>query len=195
MRKSIIISFTLYIFGLLLLSACGDEEFTPKPRGYFRIALPEKKYVKYDALGCPFSFEIPVYAKVTPDSSKLALPCWLNVEFPYFNATVYLTYKPVNKDLTRLYEEHRGLTMKHIPKANAIDETNYDNAERKVYGSVYTIKGAAASNMQFYLTDSVKHFIRGSLYFYVAPQPDSLVPALNFISYDVKHLVETFQWK
>jgi gliding motility-associated lipoprotein GldD len=188
-------SCSLIILLLPLLISCSDEDYTPKPRGFFRIALPEKKYVKYETDSCPFGFEIPVYAHVSPDSSKLALPCWLNVEFPYFNATVYLTYKPMHNDLQKLFEEHRSLTMKHIPKANAIDETNYHNAERKVYGSVYDVKGAAASNMQFYLTDSVQHFIRGSLYFYSAPQPDSIAPVLNFIREDVKHLVETFHWR
>jgi gliding motility-associated lipoprotein GldD len=186
---------SLLILLLSVLLSCGDDDYTPKPRGFFRIALPEKKYVSYDAPGCPFGFEIPVYARVAPDSSKMALPCWLNVEFPQFNATVYFTYKPMKNNLTQLYEEHRSMTMKHIPKANAIDETNYNNAKLKVYGSVYNVKGAAASNMQFYLTDSVQHFIRGSLYFYNVPQPDSIAPVLNFISFDVKHLVETFHWK
>jgi gliding motility-associated lipoprotein GldD len=182
------------IFFFLILISC-DEEYTPKPRGFFRIALPEKKYVNYNPQGCPFQFEIPVYARVTADSSKGSLPCWLNVEMPHFNATIYMTYKEMKDDLQKLYEEHRSITMRHIPKANAIDETPYMSAERKVYGSLYTVKGAAASNMQFYLTDSAKNFIRGSFYFYNIPQPDSLAPVLGFLSVDVKHLIETFQWK
>jgi gliding motility-associated lipoprotein GldD len=190
---------TRTLFAILLLVAgfffSCDEEYIPKPRGFFRVTFPEKKYVSYNPHDCPFEFEIPAYTKVTPDSSKNALPCWLNLEFPYFNATVYLTYKEVNNDLQKLYEEHRSMTMKHIAKASAIDESPYHNPEQKVHGSVYKVKGAAASNMQFYLTDSVKHFLRGSLYFYSVPNPDSVAPVLNFISVDVIHIVETFQWK
>jgi gliding motility-associated lipoprotein GldD len=181
-------------FSILFLNSC-DEETIPKPRGFFRIALPEKKYVTYNSPDCPFSFEIPAYARVTNDSSKGALPCWLNVEMPYFNATVYLTYREVHNDLEKLYEEHRSMTMRHIPKANAIDENPFNNGDKKVYGSLYSVKGAAASNMQFYLTDSTKNFIRGSLYFYNVPQPDSIAPVLDFVSADVRHLIETFQWK
>jgi gliding motility-associated lipoprotein GldD len=184
----------LLLLSVVFFISC-NEEYTPKPRGFFRIALPEKKYEIYSPQNCPFQFEIPVYAKVTVDSSKTALPCWLNVEMPYFNATVYMTYKEMNGDLQKLYEDHRSMTMRHIPKANAIDETPYVNTERKVYGSLYSVKGAAASNMQFYLTDSTKHFIRGSFYFYNIPQPDSLAPVLGFLSVDVKHLIETFEWK
>jgi len=183
-----------FLFLLAFFTSC-DEETTPKPRGFFRITMPERKYTSYNPSDCPFQFEIPLYAKVSNDSSKGALPCWLNVEMPYFNATIYLTYKEMHGDLEKLFEEHRSMTMRHIPKANAIDETPYHNAERKVYGSLYSVKGAAASNIQFYLTDSTKSFIRGSLYFYNVPQPDSLAPVLDFLSADVKHLIETFQWK
>jgi gliding motility-associated lipoprotein GldD len=189
------IQILLSVFLLSSLFFSCDEDYIPKPRGFFRITLPEKKYIPYVSEGCPFQFEIPVYAKVVKDSSRDALPCWLNVEFPSFNGTIYLTYKKVNGDLQRLYEEHRSMTMKHIPKASAIDETPFDNPEKKVYGSMYAVKGSAATNLQFYLTDSTNNFIRGSLYFYSVPQPDSIAPVLDFISKDVKHLVETFQWK
>jgi len=184
----------VFVFLSCLFISC-DEEYSPKPRGFFRIALPEKKYVLYVSDECPFQFEIPVYAKVTKDSSATALPCWLNVEFPTLNGMIYLTYKKVNNDLAKLYEEHRSMTMKHIAKASAIDETPYHNAGKKMHGSLYMVKGNAASNIQFYLTDSVNNFIRGSLYFNSVPQPDSIAPVLNFVSADVKHLIETFQWK
>jgi len=186
---------TILLLLLTLFFSCNEETSTPKPRGFFRIAFPEKKYVSYNPAECPFSFEIPAYAKVTNDSSKDAMPCWLNVEMPYFNATVYLTYRPMHGDLQKLYEEHRSMTMRHIPKANAIDEAPFNNEEKKVFGSLYSVKGAAASNMQFYLTDSTQNFIRGSLYFYNVPQPDSIAPVLDFVSADVRHLIETFQWK
>jgi gliding motility-associated lipoprotein GldD len=179
---------------VFLLSSC-DEEYVPKPRGFFRITLPEKSYVHYVSPDCPFKFDIPVYASVSKDSSQFAEPCFLNVDFKPFNATVYLSYKHVNKDLNKLIEDHRNMTMKHIPKASGINEELYNDAPDKIYGSYYSVRGAAASNVQFYLTDSLKNFIRGSLYFNSTPQPDSVAPVLDFITTDVKHMVETFRWK
>lgn len=178
----------------MFLSACNDE-YTPKPKGFFRIALPAKEYRHFSPSECPFEFDMPVYAVPAHDSSRLAEPCFMDIQFPAFNATIYLTYKPVKNDLQKLYEEHRSMTMKHIPKANGIDESAYNDAEHNVFGSRYDIKGNAASNTQFYLTDSTSHFIRGSLYFYSLPQRDSIAPVLAFINEDIRHLIETFRWK
>lgn len=183
-----------FILSSLLLTSC-DQDYSPKPKGFFRIALPQKEYKQCSPEGCPFRFEIPVYAVEARDSSRFAEPCFMDVQFPAFNATIYLTYKPVKNDLQKLYEEHRSMTMKHIPKANAIDEEAFADANNHVYGSRYNIKGNAASNTQFYLTDSTSNFIRGSLYFYSLPQPDSIAPVLAFINEDIRHLIETFRWK
>ncbi|MCX6274709.1 MAG: gliding motility lipoprotein GldD [Bacteroidetes bacterium] len=184
----------LLVMSSLLLTSC-EQEYVPKPKGFFRIALPEKSYHIHSPAGCPFEFEIPAYAVEVKDSSPYAEPCFMDIQFPVFNATVYLTYKPVKNDLKKLYEDHRSMTMKHIPKANAIDEEAYNDAANRVFGSRYNIKGNAASNTQFYLTDSTNHFIRGSLYFYSVPQPDSIAPVLAFINEDIKHMIETFRWK
>ena len=186
-----------YLFLIIILfslAAC-DEQYVPKPRGFFRIKLPEKSYKHFQPETCPFEFDIPVYAEVTKDSSQNAEPCFLNVDFNSFNATVYLSYKTVKGDLPKLIEDHRNMTMKHIPKASGINEDLYNDAANKIYGSYYAVKGSAASNVQFYLTDSISNFIRGSLYFNNVPQPDSIGPVLDFITSDVKHLVETFKWK
>ena len=50
------------IFTVLFLMSC-NREYTPKPRGFFRIDLPEKKYQKSD-LNCPFIFEHGKYAEI-----------------------------------------------------------------------------------------------------------------------------------
>ena len=192
--NSAVTALLIFILSSFFLTSC-EQEYSPKPKGFFRIALPQKSYRLHSPAGCPFEFELPVYATEVRDSSHFAEPCFMDLQFPAFNATVYLTYKPVQNDLQKLYEDHRSMTMKHIPKANAIDEEAYQDQEHHVYGSRYSIKGSAASNTQFYLTDSTHHFIRGSLYFYSLPQPDSIAPVLAFLNEDIKHLIETFRWK
>lgn len=177
-----------------LFTSC-DDEFIPKPKGYFRIALPEKKYQEYNPAGCPYSFELPTYASVTPDPSPLAEPCWVNVEFPAFKGTLYLSYKPLRGDLRKFIEDCRALSMKHIPKASGIEEEDINNSADRVFGTYYYVKGNAASSVQFFVTDSTRHALRGSLYFYAIPNPDSIAPVLEFLNQDVRHMVKTFHWK
>lgn len=188
------ISLLLPILMLSLLTSC-DESYVPKPKGYFRIDLPEKNYILWDSSACPFQFEIPDYARVVPDPSPRAEPCWINIEYPEFKGTLYLSYKVLQNDLPRLIEESRTLSMKHIPKASGIEEELLAFPEENVYGAWYTVRGSTASAIQFYLTDSSQHFIRASLYFYASPNPDSIAPVLKFIEKDVRHMTSSFRWK
>lgn len=184
----------LFVSIALSLTSC-EEEFVPKPRGYFRIQLPEKQYVHYSASDCPFEFDRPVYAEVTNDTGRADEKCWKNIEFPQFNGTIYLSYKEVNNDIQKFIDDSRSLTMKHIAKASGMNEETYSNDEKRVYGSYIKVKGNSASSIQFYLTDSTRHFVRGALYFYAVPNADSLKPVSDFIEADVKKMVETFSWK
>lgn len=177
----------------LLLHAC-DEPSAPKPRGYFRIALPEKRYSPMDVSGCPFTFEAPGYAAAVRDTGR-ADACWYNIEYRPFNGTLYLSYKSVSGDLQQLTTDCRNMAMKHVTRASGIDEQSYSDAANKVYGLEYDFKGGSASPLQFWLTDSTHHFIRGSLYFYAVPNPDSIAPVLDFIRADIRHMIETFRWK
>ena len=180
---------------LLLMSfICCKRHYTPKPAGYLRIDFPEKTYQLYDST-CPFTFEYPVYGKITSDTSRITEPCWINIEFPSFSGKIHLSYKTVNNNVNTYIEDSRTLAYKHTVKADAISETLYSDEEQKVYGLLYEIKGDAASNVQFYLTDSNRHFLRGSLYFNVQPNADSLAPVIDFIKDDIIHLVETVKWK
>ena len=185
--------FTLLI--TLSLASCMDNDnYVPKRKGYFRIALPEKQYVTYRA-GCPFTFEYPTYAQVLKDTDPSAEPCWLNVYFPGFKGTINLTYKVVDNDLSQLIAQSQKFVANHEVKASAINEKDISNPKEQIYGTVYEIEGNAASNVQFYITDSSKNFIRGALYFYSVPNKDSIEPVLKFVKEDVYHMVESFRWK
>ena len=65
----------------------------------------------------------------------------------------------------------------------------------KVYGILYDLTGNTASSVQFILTDSVKHFFRGALYFENVPNKDSIAPMSAYIREDVIRLMESFEWK
>lgn len=177
---------------LLYVSAC-TEKYTPKPRGYFRIDFPEKQYVPLSG-DYPYFFEIPVYSLVTRDSSAFSEPWWINIHIPGNRAEIHLSYKQVNGNLFVFTEESRELAYKHTQKASAIEERIFMNPGDKVFGTIYLISGNAASPIQFYLTDSTRHFLRGSLYIRDVPNIDSLKPVIDFLVPDVVHLIETTKW-
>lgn len=184
--------FLFYMF-CLLIAGCQDHA-APKPKGYFRIELPKKAEVTYQGDSCPYSFSIPSYSEVLPYRDSIAEPCWKYLRFPQLNCEVFLSYKKVNGDLRKLMEDSRTLVYKHTLKANAIEETEF-RMPKSGFGVLYDIKGNAASPIQFFVSDSSQHFLRGALYFNVAPQPDSLAPVIEFIRKDVVRLMETTTWK
>jgi gliding motility-associated lipoprotein GldD len=171
---------------------CG-ENYTPRPKGYIRIDFPEKVYQKFDTV-FPFAFEYPIYGEVVKDIQKNAEPYWMNIEFPAYNAKVHLSYKKVTKNLNGYIQDSHTLAYKHAIKADGIDEIPVSDSKRNVYGLIYEIEGNAASSIQFYLTDSLHHFLRGSLYFEAQPNKDSLAPAIQFFRKDIMHMIETFKW-
>lgn len=158
-----------------------------------RIDFPAKSYKQYTT-DCNFSFEYPDYSVVERVETKSENSCWYNISAPAYNAKIHLTYRKLNKNLSVYSEDIRQLAYKHIVKADDIVETKVNNPENKVYGLVYSISGNTATALSFYLTDSVSNFLSGALYFAVAPNADSLAPAIQFFREDVVHLTETLVW-
>jgi gliding motility-associated lipoprotein GldD len=177
------------------------EVTVPKPAGYFRIDLPKREYAAFNnnsemTRDLPFSFEYPAYGKLSAGDENTREPGWLNIDFPFYKAIIYLTYKDINNDFDGLMEQTYKMNVKnHISKADAIREQIINNRDNKVFGILYDLKGNTASAVQFYVTDSVKHYLRGSLYFNSEPDADSLEPVINFFRGDIVHLIETLKWK
>jgi gliding motility-associated lipoprotein GldD len=190
MRK---LSYLLSIVFILIYSC--QQDYIPKPHGYFRIDFPQKTYHQLDSAALPYKFDIPDYGKVLPDKDRLAEPYWINLQITAHKAEVNISYKKVDKNLSKLLEDSRTLAYKHSIKADAINERIFVNPRKKVYGTIYMIEGNAASPLQFYLTDSTKNFLRGALYIREVPNIDSLRPVIDFLTPDVIRLIETTEWK
>ncbi len=179
---------------IIVLSSCGNDPL-PKPTGYFRIDLPEKTYQEVaDSIPFPFTFELPQYGVVNLKRTK-EQENFFNVDFSKYGARIHFSYFPVENNISKLLEESRTLSYKHTEKAQEINEELIINEENRVFGTYYSIEGNAASSDQFFITDSSNHFLRGALYFNVAPNPDSIRPVGEFIKKDIVHLIETFRWK
>lgn len=184
----------LLILIFLLTFSCR-QDYIPKPHGYFRIDFQEKTYHQLDSAALPYKFEIPGYSKALPDNDRLAEPYWINLKIPAHKAEVHISYKKVDKNLSKLLEDSHTLAYKHSIKADAINERVFVNPEKKVFGTIYLIDGNAASPLQFYLTDSTRNFLRGALYIREVPNIDSLRPVIDFLTPDVIRLIETTEWK
>ena len=179
---------------ILLLMASCKQSYTPKPTGYLKVAYPEKTYRLYNDQEF-FQFEIPAYARVVIDEGPRGEKGWINVDIPQLNGTIHMSYKPVNDQLNALITDSRELVYKHTVKAHGIEETPFIERDQKRFGMVYDLKGDVASAVQFFITDSTDHFLRGSLYFNCRPNRDSLNPVIDFLREDIIHLIETTQWK
>ncbi|HAQ17695.1 MAG TPA: gliding motility lipoprotein GldD [Prolixibacteraceae bacterium] len=186
----------LYFFPvlLLLISFSCKKEYVPKPRGFFRIEFQKKSYHQLLSPTFPYRFEIPDYSQIVPDDERLTEPFWVNLIIPAHKAELHISYKKVNNNLAKLTEDSHTLAYKHSIKADAINERLFMNPEKKVYGTIYLIDGNTASPLQFYLTDSTHHFLRGALYIREVPNIDSIRPVIEFLTPDVIHLIETTEW-
>lgn len=188
-------SYIRYLFILFVFFAFScNHQNTPKPHSYFRIDLPEKKYQEYSSR-CPYTFEYPVYGSVENYNGPNAQPCWINIVFPAYKAEIHLTYKTIENNLSKYVDDVHTIAYKHSIKADDIIEKRISYPETHVYGILYDITGNAASSVNFFVTDSVEHFLNGSLYFNVSPNADSLAPLINFFRKDIMHLLKTLEWK
>jgi gliding motility-associated lipoprotein GldD len=197
----------------LFFFACNSN-FTPKPKGYFKIDFPERKYLQFNLPEYPYTFEYPAYATVTKEEDSSGLnPYWINIDFPDYAGRIYISYKGVNSSTTYkiktsngykdsvvknsfelLREEAYKMTYKHSIKASGIVDSFFTNPDGSS-GVYFYVAGEAATSKQFYLTDTAKHFIRGALYFDAAPNSDSISIVSDFLEKDIKHLIHTLKWK
>lgn len=181
----------LVVFSLL---SC-EQHYSPKPRGYFRIDLPKKNYRTFDT-SFPYRFDYPVYAEISNDPHAPHEKYWININYLPFKATLHLSYKKVDGNLSDYLEDAHKMVIKHIPKADAIYDSLVVDRERNMFGLIYELEGSgAASPYQFFLTDSVSHFLRGALYFNTVPNNDSLEPVIDFLTEDIEYFINTLEWK
>jgi len=185
---------------VVLFFGC-NEKYTPKPREYFRIDFPEKSYHQLQP-GFPYQFDIPDYSKIVADTDNPNQPYWINISIPANKAKLHISYYNLSNQkipgrvlLNKFMEDSRTLAYKHSIKADAIQEQVFMNPAENVYGLIYRIEGNAASPMQFFLTDSTNHFLRGALYISEVPNIDSLKPVIDFLEPDIIRLIESTTWK
>lgn len=187
------------LFTSMFYLSCRPEMPVPKPRGYVRIDMPkDRNYIDFDDVAFPYSFKYSDLGNISQDTQLVTeeqSPFWLNIEYPDYNATIYLSYKEINQEQTfsQLLEESFKLSYKHDIKADFIHSPDFVT-ESGLLGIYYDVGGNTASNSQFMVTDTLKHFLRGALYFNVTPNEDSIKPVLNYFREDLQVLIETIKF-
>jgi len=184
---------------LLFITFSCNSPYTPKPKGYFKINFPQKKYQLFNQPGYPYTFEYPMYANVVKDSTFFGNvtenPWWININFPQFNGRIYISYKEIGKNsFDKLVNDAFSMSNKHSTKAYSIDDSLINTANR-ISGRFFKIGGDVATANQLFITYSVHHFLRSALYFDATPNEDSLSIVNNFLLEDMRHLINSFQWK
>ncbi|HLS70333.1 MAG TPA: hypothetical protein VK027_01590 [Chitinophagaceae bacterium] len=192
-------SLIIILSSCMLFISCRPNVATPKPRGYARIDFPENKnYIPFDNPDFPYSFLYADIAKISQDTQLVKeenSPYWLNIDFPSYNATIYLSYKEIKEEQSfdQLLDESFRLSYKHDIKADFIHTPDFIT-ENGLLGIYYEVGGNTASNYQFMLSDTTKHFLRGALYFDVTPNVDSIRPVLNYLKEDMEILIESMKF-
>lgn len=190
----------LMLVSAILLISCNTNYTLDKKRGYFKIDFPEKKYRLFDQPGYPYSFEYPVYANIIKDTTffddKPENDWWINIDFPQFNGRVFVSYKEIGKNkFDSLINDAFTMSFKqHVQKASSIEPKPF-RTPNNIDGIYFTLEGNTATANQFFLTDSVKHFLRGALYFNATPNEDSLSIVNDFLKKDLQYLINTLKWK
>ena len=175
------------------LMGCGQRA-VPKPYGYFRIAIPDTAYTQYAPQGYPYAFSLSDNAVVRPHAHK-GDAYWIDIDYPSLNTTVHCSYKPVHGNLRALSRDAQEFLYKHATIATSIPEQGFENPDARVWGVYYELNGNTATPIQFYLTDSVRHFFRGAVYCNTIPNQDSLAPVYDYMRADVRRLMESFTWQ
>ena len=182
-RKSIFI----FLFTLTTFLSC-EENILPKPKAMLRLEYSRPSMVKAETDA--FEFQYNRNADFKKRNSKS-----LMITYPEMKAAIFLSYKDVDDNLSQLITDAERLSYEHAAKADDIRARIYENPEDKVYGTFFEVVGDAASQAQFYVTDSTEHFVTGSLYFSVKPNYDSIYPAAVYLQQDIGRIMETLRWK
>jgi len=183
----------LIFISFLFLSLFSCKEYTPKPKGYPRIEKNGDSTLTYT---CQlFSFQYPSSAIIEDAKSDKEPEKWLNIRYPRYKTTIYCSYIPINKDLfSKALEDSHRIAYSHASQASGIKQTRFSDPEHDTSGLIYDITGNIASPIQFFLTDSVHHFFRGSLYYDEKVNMDSVASLTSSLREDILNIMQSMEW-
>ena len=184
----------LGIIGIVVFAGCKEELNIPKPPSYLRLELPDHCYTTYDD-NCPYQLQVADSYSVKQISDEHGPTCHKDINLGKLNGVIHMSYIDMEEPLSVYVNYANDKVDEHKIKATAIEDKQFILPEKKVYCTLFELKGDVASPFQFYLTDSVSKFVSGVVYFNSKPNYDSIRPSLDYLKVDLEHLIETFEWK
>lgn len=182
-----------FLVGMLLLLHTACRDYTPKPVEHNQMHLPVAVYE--ETVFSKFSFDRSNITQIETLPSPKKGQIWFNIIYPQYHVIIYCSYLDIDKNsLNGAVNDSYHLAYSHAIKADGITQNIYKNADSHTYGNLYKIDGDVATPAQFYLTDSISHFFRGSFYYSKNMNMDSVAPLTEYIVKDIEELMASFKW-
>ncbi len=186
----------LWLYVALLLAvvvgftACR-EKATPRPTGFFRIE-PYPSVSHTDTVGT-ITFAVNDLAQAVVPRETADGVSWLDIAYPRYGATLYLSYIPIGggRTIEALMSESRELVYRQHIHTEAVEAIAYEAPEQPLYATLYYLSAASATPIQFVATDSMRYLLRGVLYYDTPVRTDSVAPTLQYLEGEITHLIES----
>lgn len=178
----------IVLIGAFVFFGCQEEDVLPKPKAMLRLEYAKPPRGMADTEH--FTFDYNTVAQLNIKNSSA-----VSLKYPDMKAAIFMSYRKVNGDLKNLIIDAQKLSFEHAAKADGIIPRPFEDNENRIFGAFFEVSGDAASQAQFYVTDSLNHFVTGSLYFETRPNYDSIYPAAVYLQNDMGRIMETLKWK
>ena len=184
----------LFLFSLFFFHfSCDETNYLPREKGFLRL-----------------EFEKPTYDTFSSEASKLNFI--FNNAYSSFEIVsdekIVLKYKDIKIDLvlsdvelenlSSFEESIRNFYMflePHRKKSNQISIKEFTSVDNKRFAKVFEMRGPVASPLQFYVTDSINHFLFGSMNVMVKSNYDSIYPSIMYVKNDIFSIIESVNWE
>lgn len=170
-----------------LLYACSgqtprDKTPVPRPEAWPRIAIYDSIYQTVDSL--PVIFEANSSAKI-----EHTQPGWVNINYPAYNSTIYLTVTETNPAEIESVVDNR-LERMALNIADNTDVTQEHIVSPDFESIMLISPGTRSTPVQFVSTDRRSTVVSGTAFFHNAGQitsTDSVTPVIESLKRDLVH--------
>lgn len=175
----------------LFLFSCSSA---PKEKEQTSSIRKTHELVKYESAS--FSFDYNKGQIIIPKTADSSDEIWFDILDSDIDATIYCSYLPIDQEsLYMTLEDSYRLAYSHVSVSDGISQSFISNDNLKTYATIYDIDGQVATPIQFFVTDSTSHFLRGSLYYNKSVKNDSVASTTKLIRDDILTLISSLRWK
>lgn len=178
---------SLFLVGCSSNTTPKEKELTQSVRGIHELTTYETDR---------FSFEYNKGQTIKLKNTDKVGEIWFDISDSEIDATIYCSYLPIDTEgLYRALEDSYHLAYSHVSVSEGISQQQVLNDSLKTYATICDIEGQVATPIQFYVTDSTSHFLRGSVYYNKAVKLDSVAQLTKLLRNDIQTLIESLRWK